>query len=393
MDRPVMCDGALVFAGEKLSSVGDAADLAREHRDARDIDLGNSIVLPGLINAHVHLELSDLPRLGFEWRGPLADWLIEIIKQMPAGDDTQRVQRAVEIGIDQCLRFGVTTVGDISRQAKLTRPLLRQSPLRVVSFGEFQAMAGRRKLLDERFAVATDRTHEGDRLRVGVSPHAPYSVEPNGYARAIQSGLPLATHLAESPDEAEFLADHTGPFRRLWEFLNAWDDNVPRFEGSPIRFARSLGLLDIPAVLAHLNYCDDAELALLASGKSSVVYCPRTHAYFGHPPHRWRDMLAAGVNVALGTDSTASSPDLNLLDDLRLIRRIAPESSSHDLWQLVTTRPARALQMDDALGSLSPGNFADVVCFELRNETDPLEAILRENMVPSQVWIAGRRER
>ncbi|MCQ7029692.1 hypothetical protein MRO55_24635, partial [Escherichia coli] len=91
---------------------------------------------------------------------------------------------------------------------------------------------------------------------------------------AKQSGFPLATHLAESADESTFLAEHQGPFRKLWDYLKAWDENVPHFPGGPIRFAKSLGLLDLAAVLAHVNYCDDDELKLLASGIATVVYCP-----------------------------------------------------------------------------------------------------------------------
>src|SRR5204862_5225873 len=122
--------------------------------------------------------------------------------------------------------------------------------------------------------------------------------------------LPLATHLAESADEAEFLARHSGNLMKVWDFVGGFDDAVPKFEGGPIRYAEALGLLDRPTLLAHVNYCDDDELKILAAGKASVVYCPRTHQYFAHPPHRWREMIATGINVAIGTDSTASSGDL-----------------------------------------------------------------------------------
>src|SRR5688572_19814498 len=144
MDAPPVRDGAVVFAGETILAVEDAGLLARAHRDAEDRDLGTSIILPGLINAHVHLELIDVPCL--HAAGSLADWLIEVIKISPQADDAARVARAVETGVRQCLRFGVTTLGDVSRQSRLTRPVLRNSPLRVTSFGEVQAMAGRRHL-------------------------------------------------------------------------------------------------------------------------------------------------------------------------------------------------------------------------------------------------------
>ena len=107
---------------------------------------------------------------------------------------------------------------------------------------------------------------------------------------------------------SEFLATHTGELKKLWDFLNFWDEQVPAFDGGPIRYAKTLGLLEIPSILAHVNYCDDEELAILASGRASVIYCPRTHAYFAHPPHRFRDMLGRGINVAIGTDSCEVLP-------------------------------------------------------------------------------------
>jgi cytosine/adenosine deaminase-related metal-dependent hydrolase len=394
MDEGVIDDGGVVLSNGTIVAIGDASTLRRAYPDATDQDLGHAVLLPGLINAHLHLELSDLPRLaGDQWSGTLADWLIEIIKQAPQGDDAGRVARAVEAGVRQCLRFGVTSVGDITRQPAITRPLLRTSPLRVVSFGEIQAMAQRRALLDDRVAGAADRAHEGGRLRAGLSPHAPYSVEAPGYRRCVElsriKGYPLATHLAESAEEAGFLASHAAPFRRIWDFLGAWDDEVPLFTGGPIRLAKSVGLLDVPAVLAHVNYCDDDELQLLAAGRASVAYCPRTHAYFGHPAHRWREMIAAGVNVAVGTDSTASSPDLNLVDDLRLLRTLAPEVPATELWQLATMRGARALGMQNEVGSLTPGKQADLVCFPVGGTADPLDQLLRESIRPSKVWIGG----
>jgi cytosine/adenosine deaminase-related metal-dependent hydrolase len=144
------------------------------------------------------------------------------------------------------------------------------------------------------------------------------------------------------------------------------------------------------ALLAHVNHADDAELALLAAGQASVVYCPRTHAYFGHRPHRWRDMLAAGVNVAVGTDSRASAPDLNLVDDLRLLRRLAPDVPAVELWAMATHRAARAIGRPD-LGVLNAGAPGDAVAFPVDPATaDPLADVLDGSAVPTAVWLAGR---
>jgi cytosine/adenosine deaminase-related metal-dependent hydrolase len=303
------------------------------------------------------------------------------------------VTHAITDGVAQCVRFGVTSVGDISRQCRLTRRLLKDAPLRIVSYGEIQAMAQRRGLLEERLAAALDATDAGARLRIGLTPHAPYSVEPSGYRRCLEiaraGGLPLATHLAETVDEAEFLAEHRGALRQLWDQWLTWDDQVPKFAGGPIRFARALGLLDYPTLLAHVNYCDDDELAILAAGRASVVWCPRTHRYFDHPPHRWRDMLSGGINVAVGTDSCASSPDLNLVDDLRLIHEQSPDVPAAEVWSLATIRAARAIQSPE-IGSLTPGKFADLVAFPVRT-SNPLREILEEASLPAAVWLEGRQ--
>jgi cytosine/adenosine deaminase-related metal-dependent hydrolase len=174
----------------------------------------------------------------------------------------------------------------------------------------------------------------------------------------------------------------------LWESIGLWDEGVDSFDGGPVRYARALGLLEARALLAHVNYCDDDELEVLAAGKGSVLYCPRTHEYFGHPPHRWKEMLARGINVAVGTDSCASSPDLNLVDDLRLLHRIAPGVDPETLWQMATVRAAKAINKETSVGSLTAGKWADLVVFPAQGEA-PLREILETRIGAAQVWIGG----
>lgn len=395
MAGPALHDGCVVVRDGRILAIGPSAQLTAQHPDAELIDRPGCTILPGLVNAHTHLELSEF-RSG-QPPATFVDWIARLVPrgQVTADDVRASVARSVPIGVAQCLRFGVTCVGDISRHCAVTRPLLTRGPLRVVSYGEIQAMAARRTLLEERLQIAADPTGVSDFLRVAVSPHAPYSIEPDGYRRCLEvaaaNRLPLATHLAETPDESPFLARHQGPFRELWRLIGAWDDRVPTFEGGPIRFAKAIGLLDYPTLLAHVNYCDDAEMDLLSQSPASVVYCPRTHAYFNHPPHRWRQMLARGVNVAVGTDSCASSPDLNLLAELRVLRRLAPDAPAAELWAMATTRAARAVQMDLEVGSLEPGKRADLIVFNTAGD-DPLAHILDDHdLLPGETWIDGHR--
>ena len=398
MSSGLIRDGAVAVAGGKVLGVGRAEDLLDRLPDARIEDLRQVVLMPGLVNPHVHLELSDLTP--GDRPASFVDWLLDVIGRgpPPTPDGEARAAAAAAAGVAQCLRFGVTTVGDITRFPQVTRRVLADSPLRAVSFGEVTAMAARRHLLEERVAAAMAPSPAPDRVVAALSPHAPYSVEPAGYRRCLSAArsarLPVATHLAESADEAGFLADHGGPFRKLWDAIGGWDEQVPRVDCGPVRLADRVGLLDYDrALLVHVNHLDDVDLRALAGGVASVAFCPRTHAYFGHPPHRWREMVEAGVCVSVGTDSTASSPDLNLVDDLRLLRRQNRDVPPETLWRLATVNAASALSLADEVGSLWPGKAADLVAFTVTDD-EPLAEVLDDTeAVPVGVWVGGERAR
>jgi len=397
MDQSIIRDGGVVFESGTILAVGDAKSLRAAHPDAQVENLGDVVVLPGLVNAHTHLELSHCTPGG---RGePFTDWIIKLAERSGRNSGVPHEQLygdATRLGIEQCLRFGVTCVGDISQQMHITRPILRNAAIHCVSYGELLGLAKLRRRYDELLPRAIDRMHESDRLRIGITPHAPYTVDLPGYRESValarQHELPLATHLAETPHERDFMETHAGEFRGLWNQIGQWEDGVETFRGGgPIDFAHAIGLLDYAAtLLAHVNYCDDRELDLLARGRASVVYCPRTHAFFGHPPHRWREMLSRGVNVAVGTDSCASSPNLNLVDDLRLLHEISPEFPVEQLWELATTRAAKAIAMDDMVGSITTGKAADFLVFDA-STGQPLAEVLTQNRRPQQVWVGGVR--
>lgn len=399
MDRPPIRDGGVLVNAGRIVAVSGFATLRRDHAAGELVDLGNAVLTPGLVNAHAHLELSDVERPGEP--GAFVDWLLALIAGRRAlGEGLPRAAAdAARRGAAESLRHGVTCVGDITRFAAATRPALAESPLRVVSFGEIQSMAGRRHLLPERLAEATDLSSDGwgaqSRILTAISPHAPYSVEPEAFAACLawahRHRRPITTHLAESADEAVFLAEHAGEFRRLWAALGDWREDVPRFDGGPIRLAEELGLLRRKTLLAHVNYVDDAELDLLASRGAAVVWCPRTHAYFGHPPHRFREMLARGMVVCLGTDSRASAPDLDLLAETRVIRRQYPQVPVETLWRMVTTAPAKAMGLAGDVGRIAPGAYADFAVWPTVTESDPLSGILDGNFQALGAWIGGER--
>lgn len=391
MDAPLVRDGAIIFDQGRITAMGSAKMLRHAHSDASIHDLGGSIILPGLVNAHTHLELSGCTAGNSP--ASFTDWIGSMPRRVGLSCDFAATARA---GADQSIQFGVTTVGDISQQSHLTRPVLRADPLRVISFGEVLGIGKTRWKVQPLIERAFDPTAASNGLTVGVSPHAPYSLDSSNFAHvsriAMDQRLPLTTHLAELPYEREFLQHHTGPMREFLERMGIWQDDIETFAGGPIELAKTVGLLDYPALLAHVNYCNEDELTTLANGQASIVYCPRTHIYFGHPPHRWLDMLARGINVAVGTDSCASSPDLNLVNDLRLLHRLAPQVPPQQLWEMATTRAARALRMEAEIGSLAIGKCADAAVFSVQSE-DPLQEILESDIAPRQVWIAGMQRK
>ena len=159
----------------------------------------------------------------------------------------------------------------------------------------------------------------------------------------------------------------------------------------PLHFLTALGMQRCRPLLAHVNYVDAEHLAELADIGASVAWCPRTHHYFAHPPHPWRDMLARGVNLCIGTDSLASNPSLSILDELRFVYAQARDSSPGALLEMGTLRAARALHWEYELGSLATGKCADFVSVPIsRNCEDPIRAILEDQSPPAQVWIAGQ---
>lgn len=389
---PPIDDGAVMIENGLIVDVDQFNRVEGFVAGVEIIDLGDTLLLPGLINAHTHLALSHLDR------GPrpssFIDWLLSIAPRLNlAADNANETLIAATLdGIAESIRAGVTCVGDITIRPGALRPAISKTPIRCVSFGEVLGLGKSRPRFNAALPDAIDRVFETDRLRVGLSPHAPYTVDFEGFATcatiAHQMTMPICTHLAEHPAEEQFLRTHDGLFRLAYERLGTWSDDVPRFAGSPIDFAVATGLLDVPAVLAHVNYITDSELERLARSRASVVYCPRTHAFFGHAPHRFRDMLRNGINVAVGTDSRASSPDLDVVAELRHIRSIAPEMTADQLIRLITINAAVALGLDDAIGTIEPGKHADFAAFDAGS----LDELLTDAKPPSAVWIAGVKQ-
>ncbi len=332
--------------------------------------VAGAAILPGLVNAHTHLEYAVYA--GFGDGLPFSLWLLDHAarKSRLGLPEMEAIARA---GAADCLASGVTTVGDCSFSGAAATACAELG-LRATVFLELFDLDGFGR---ERFEETRSRIGDSlsDRVRLGVSPHAPYTCSPALYRESLELGLPLATHLNESQDELDWLADGTGPWRALAGRL------PPPLGRSGIRALAEEGLLRGGVLAAHCVVVDDEEIGLLARNGVAVAHCPRSNALLGCGIAPLAALRAAGVTVGLGTDSPASTPSFDLFDELRAAVAVARarERRSDALdaagaLELATIGGARALGLDDEIGTLTPGKRADLTVLSLAGSPyDPVE--------------------
>lgn len=375
-EGPPIRDGVVTIEGTRIAAVGQARS------GEAIVDLGNAAVLPGLVNAHTHLEFSDLTTPIGSRGMPFADWIRAVVDYRRSRSDAERAA-AVRRGSSECSRFGTATIGEIATVGWPVEAFATVRPRAVDSLVFLESIGLRESRIEP--ALESSRLHLAlaatQDLKLGLSPHAPYTVHPDLIRRlaglSASAAVPLAMHLAESREELELLESGRGPLRDLLVDFDAWDDEAIRPETTPLDYLRMLSAA-WRALVIHGNYLTDDEIAFLGrrAAKLSVVYCPRTHAYFGHADYPLAKLLQAGANVALGTDSRASNPDLDLLAEMHDIaaRHIVPPE-----WivEMATINGARALGLEREIGSLSPGKRADltIVNFSGTKSDDPYELL------------------
>jgi cytosine/adenosine deaminase-related metal-dependent hydrolase len=381
-------DGSPIKNGLVEIEDGIVTALSANNSRRDSIDLPDVALIPGLVNAHTHLEFSHLtaPLTPMQ---PFAAWIRSVIAER--GSRTSSVAESRKAGLAEIRRSGTVAVGEIATTDWPAEKPQSDAPP-VVVFREVLGLspdAVPDRMADLRRHLDLASSDASNVIR-GASPHAPYSVHPALFEQIVQlaseRAAPVAMHLAETNEELELLSTGTGPLVDLFRSMGIWRENVIPRGTRPLDYLRKLAELPQTLVI-HGNYLDAEEQRFVAENPQlTLVICPQTHAEFGHAPHPLPNLLKLGARVAIGTDSRASSPTLNLWDDVRILRRSYPEVSPAALLKMATRFGAEALGMDD-LGWLKPGKPATLTAIRLSDSqsTDPWRAIFGADAHPTDL--------
>ena len=361
---------------------GVIADIEANQRTTADVDLGDVALLPGLVNAHTHLEFSDLSHPLGEPGNRITDWIPQVIQDRLSRDPDSR-NDAIQSGLTESQQHGTVALGEIATWDWHTS--LGDPPLHVVSFLEklgnrIDNMEGSLKDAKNWEALASS-----SQIVAGLSPHAPYSVHPKLLEGMIdiaqQQSLPVAMHMAESREELDWLQTGQGHFRELFERLDVMPTQPPQGLRPQDILQRLQSLSRV--LVIHGNYLTLEELDWIAQRPAgwSVVYCPRTHSFFQHEPYPLADMLQRQIRVAVGTDSRASNPDLSVWRELQEVARLHPQISPVEILKMGTLYGAQALGVNDRRGSLEVGKSAQLLSLSKRNWdiADPTAELFAES--------------
>lgn len=333
-------------------------------------DLGDVALMPGLVNAHTHLELSWMAGL-IPPAASMNDWiraLMEVRRAGPAGGEAEIVE-TMRAAATAMSATGTVLVGDISNTLASAR-VLAEAGIGGVVFNEligFNPSDPLQMVRDARSRVEGLAREFGPALAFSVVAHAPYSVAPSLFREIVNHAdrSPLTIHLAESAEELEFLRTGGGPIRETLEQLGVWTDTWRVPQCDPVRFVADVGYLRPNLLVVHGVHLTDDGLDRLRAAGARLVTCPRSNTWVGGGPPRIARFYASRLPVAIGTDSLASAPTLNIFDEMAEVRRIAPEVSASAILDSATRRGAEALGFGQEFGTLAAGKRASVVAVDV----------------------------
>jgi cytosine/adenosine deaminase-related metal-dependent hydrolase len=385
MDGPPIENGAVAVAGERITGVGSFPEV-RAQSLGEVMDLGEQILLPGLINTHCHLDYTIL-RGKIPRQESFADW-IRAINAEKAKLSAKHYVNSINEGFAETKRFGTTTIANLEAFPELISQI--NEPIRTWWFAE---------LIDVRDpSRATEIASRAvSQLKAkqhwGLAPHAPFTASLDLYRQceeiARRENVLLTTHLAESREEMQMSCDLAGP---LSDFLAQINPDLFEYDGqTPVEHLLESICLDERWLVVHLNSILASDLELLAkqSSKCHVIHCPRSHDFFGHDRFEFERLHRLGFNICLGTDSLASNDDLSLFSEMQVFQRQHPDRSSREIMEMCTVNPASALAQGDQLGKIRPGFYADFITIPDRGGGHVFDEIVGFDQEVGSIMIAG----
>ncbi len=369
--RTIIENGAVAIQGSQIVDVGFYPTV-RNSGSPPIRDFGETVLMPGLVNAHTHLDLTSSAD-SIQRTPKFIDWIFQIVgKRNPS-----TIEPSIREGVQQSLAGGATTVGDIDGTGESVQ-ILRNTPIRKMVFFEALGFSGERAAMGlARLATYLGAPPVPDSLLTpALSPHAPYSTSADIYRQCVTSDLSVCTHIAETEEELEFLSSGTGAFL---DYLEAFGISTAEWHPpqiTPIQYMETLGILRKDSLLVHCNYLTDADVELLVQSGASVVFCPRSHHYFYHTDHPVVRLVEKGINVTIGTDSLASNWSLSLLDELKFLARTQLCIHPETLFDMVTYNGAKGLCLAQ-VGRLEKEWQADIIAIQIPNDgRPPIEQVL-----------------
>jgi cytosine/adenosine deaminase-related metal-dependent hydrolase len=371
---PIRHGWVAVEAG-RIVALGGPSDREPEESVEAVAPVESRAILPGLVNAHVHLELSWM-RGAVPPASSMPAWAASLIAKRRTG--VREPVAPIRQAIDDARRFGTALVGDVTN-GLASYEALSNSPLSAAIFYEqlgFRTENPVAHAMRAQATLAALRPREG--LQLHLAPHAPYSVSP-GLLQAIgeleRSGV-VSVHLGESPEEVQFLRDGTGAWRALLDNLGAWDESWKCLGCGPVEYIARAGLVNEKLLAVHGVHLTDEELTRLAAARATLVTCPRSNIWTGAGTPPIARFYESGVRVAVGTDSLASVDDLNVFSELAALRAVAPGVPASRLVESATRIGAEALGFASELGTIAAGKRAELIAVRLPEGVEDVEEYL-----------------
>ena len=387
---PPFDDGAIAIEGQTIVAAGKRTQIVKDFPEAPLHDFGEAAILPGLVNAHSHLELTVMRGFLENEESDFFAWLRKLTVARMAMT-TEDLFASSMCGAIEAARAGITCMGDSSSFAVQSMRALKEIGLRGIvyqeSFGPDPGVATENfdKLRDQVIEMRALETHQ---IRAGVSPHAPYTVSVPQLKMisrlAIEETLPLMMHAAESEAERSFMTEGRGPFADGLK-MRGIEWRAPGV--STIRYLYEHGVLDTRPLLAHCLNVDNADLGLILAAGAGVAHCPKSNAKLRHGRAPFRQFVKAGIKVGLGSDSVASNNTCDILEEARfatLVARLDRDAeviSSEQTLFAATLGGARAMGLDDRIGTLEQGKQADLAVISLAAShqqpvSSPIDALI-----------------